>query len=222
MKARIPGMRLRYRLVGVAVVLAAGGGLLATGAASAASAATAATSAASAPAAAAVVGPNPVDVNGLPACPGGRLEHTFGGSSSLTMDAIGFGNPTDVQINTVNGGTNQFWCAKPLSDGYDAIVSVYSTNNTGPVHHMCLNVDGNSYVSGTHIRSHQCDTVVTVNEQFKLIPSQGAFLIEPAFSYHNQQNLCLNSAGGVVQHARVILFACDSLAANEHWRNPAF
>jgi len=208
------GMRLRHQLVGLAIVLtAAGGSGLATSGASAAPAARAV---------AATVGPNPVDVNGLPACPGGDLEHTFGGSPSLVMDAIGFGNPTDVQINTVNGGTNQFWCAKPLSDGYDAIVSVYSTNNTGPTHHMCLNVDGNNYASGTHIRSHQCDTVVTVNEQFQLIATTGAWLIEPAFSYHNQQGLCLNSAGGVVIHARVILFACNSSAANEQWRNSTF
>jgi hypothetical protein len=217
MRLRISGMRLRHHLVGLAVVLAAaGGGLLTTTGASATTAAT------TAPAVAATVGQNPVDENGVPACPGGVLVNTFVAQAALVMDAIGFGNPADVQINTPNGGTNQIWCASPLKDGYDAIVSVYKTNNIGTDHHMCLNVDQNSYISGTHIRSHQCDTVATVNEQFKLIPEPNGFAIEPALTYHNQENLCLNAAGGRVQHARVILFSCTGFPLNEQWDNTTF
>jgi hypothetical protein len=35
-------------------------------------------------------------------------------------------------------------------------------------------------------------------------------------------SLCLNAAGGLVRHARVILYSCSGFPANEQWNNATF
>jgi hypothetical protein len=83
---------------------------------------------------------------------------------------------------------------------------------------MCLNVSGNNYSSGAQIVAHQCNTVVTIKEQFEAyLVNDVSTAIQPAANWADGGTLCLNASGGIHQHASVILYPCGSYPQNGEW-----
>jgi hypothetical protein len=198
-----------------AVLLAAAATVFTAGAANASSGGAAAANAANAPD---IVAPYTEYV--APTC-SSRYLTDADNNSNYVMDASGYGNPANVQVNSPNGGANQHWCAYRLNDGYYAISAYYATSNKGVDNYLCLYAS--SYSSGVRIQATQCDTVVEVSEQWVLESKSNGYAIVPAYTYfYNGGNLCVNSSGGIKVHASVILYYCTGYPTNEQWDNPSF